>query len=42
MENKIETVKEKNLEEIQEIDNRETLLEVKKLSKLYGNEKKKP
>ena len=40
MENKIETVKEKNLEEIQEIDNRETLLEVKKLSKLYGNEKK--
>ena len=40
MENKIETVKEKNLEEIQEIDNRETLLEVKNLSKLYGNEKK--
>lgn len=40
MENKIERVKEKKQEEIQEIDNRETLLEVKNLSKLYGNEKK--
>ena len=40
MENKIERVKEKKHEEIQEIDNRETLLEVKNLSKLYGNEKK--
>ncbi len=40
MENNIETVKEKKREEIKKIDERETLLEVKNLSKLYGNEKK--